>query len=184
MNTIRTPHAAAGSVAFFQAAWVVTDLDTAVRHWAAQGVGPFLVFRNIALEFTYRGVPAAVELSFALGQAGPIQIELICQHEDRPSAYRDSFREGESGLHHLGRIISDYDASKADFVAQGLEVAMEGNQGGVKYGYIDTRAQIGCMTELVQPTAANLELYEKVRRAGDTWDGRDPILELNLANEL
>jgi Glyoxalase/Bleomycin resistance protein/Dioxygenase superfamily len=172
------------SVAIFQSAWIVADLDTAIRHWVAQGVGPFFTFRNFSMEFSYRGRPSRTELSFGLAQAGPMQIELICQHDDQSSAYRDSFAAGESGLHHVGRIIDDYETVRANFKSQGIEFAMEGENGGVKYGYADTRAQIGCMTEIVQPTPANLAMYDNIRRASETWDGVDPFVELDLKEQL
>jgi Glyoxalase/Bleomycin resistance protein/Dioxygenase superfamily len=172
------------SKAIFQSAWVVSDLDAAVRHWGSHGIGPFFVFRDVLLEMTHRGQPSTARLSFGLGQAGPMQIELVCQHDDAPSAYRDSFAAEQSGLHHLGRIVDDYEAEKAIYLSQGYEVAMEGENGGVRYGYIDTRVPLGCMTEIVQPTAANLEMYDQVRRASETWDGCDPFVELNLAEQL
>ena len=40
-------------------------------------------------------------MSCAFAQAGPMQIELIEQHTDGPSVYRDMFPAGTGGFHHL-----------------------------------------------------------------------------------
>ena len=43
---------------------------------------------------TYRGTASGVDMQVAVAQAGPVQIELIQQHCDRPSVYRDLVEHG------------------------------------------------------------------------------------------
>ncbi|MFD2498635.1 hypothetical protein ACFSTI_06955 [Rhizorhabdus histidinilytica] len=76
-----------------QNAYVVRDLDEAMVRWnRTLGIGPFLVRRHIALrDVLYRGRPASLDISAAHAQAGDIQIELVMQHCDQPSAFRDMF---------------------------------------------------------------------------------------------
>jgi methylmalonyl-CoA/ethylmalonyl-CoA epimerase len=176
---IRDAHAT-GSSTIYQSAWIVNDLDAAVAEWVRAGVGPFFVVRNLCLDATHRGRPTTFQVSFGLAQAGPMQIELVQQHDDRPSAYRDVYAPGQGGFHHIGRQVEDYDQTSADYVRQGMVMALEGDTGGVKYGYVDTRAEIGCMTEIVQPTPGNAELYAAIREAGATWDGVEMIREIAL----
>jgi methylmalonyl-CoA/ethylmalonyl-CoA epimerase len=178
------PPGRTGSRPLFQTAWVVDDLDSAVRHWATLGVGPFLVFRNVVINFRHRGKPATAEVSFALAQAGPSQIELIAQHDARPSAYRDMYQRGESGLHHVGCLVQDYDSAVGTYTSQGIELATEGVTGDVRYAYLDTRHLIGCMTEIVGNVPSVASLYESVRIAGQDWDGHEPIREMTLTDHL
>lgn len=173
-----------GSRPLFQSAWVVDDLDAEVRHWVTLGVGPFFVFRNFVMDFQYRGNPATTEVSFGLAQAGPMQIELVAQHDARPSAYRDMYQPGKSGFHHVGCLVEDYDAAISAYTSQGIELAMAGVNGGVQYAYLDTRHEIGCMTEIVGNQASLASMYERVRIAGQDWDGHDPIREVNLTDQL
>jgi hypothetical protein len=174
----------AGSRPLFQAAWVVENLDSALRHWGSLGVGPFFVFRKLAIDFQYRGNPATAEVSFALAQAGPMQIELVAQHDARPSAYRDTYPLGKSGFHHVGCLVEDYDAAIGSYITREIELVVEGVNGGVRYAYLDTRHEIGCMTEIVGNRASLASMYEMIRIAGQDWDRHDPIREMNLADQL
>jgi methylmalonyl-CoA/ethylmalonyl-CoA epimerase len=59
-----------------------------MQRWIATArAGPFFVNAHAGVENTrYRGEPMAIDFSGALAQAGPMQIELIQQHSDTPSA--------------------------------------------------------------------------------------------------
>ena len=76
-----------------QNAYVVADLDAAIERWhRLWGLGPFFVRRHIVLpQVRYRGRAAALDISAAYVQAGPIQVELVTQHDAAPSAFRDMF---------------------------------------------------------------------------------------------
>ena len=96
---------------------VVRDLDAALRHWTeALGVGPFFVLPNLSPDgFRYRGEPSAPPLmSIALGNSGDMQVELIQQHDDHPSAYRDFLEAGREGVQHVSAWLNpdDYDATR------------------------------------------------------------------------
>ena len=99
-----------------QIAFVVRSLDRTLRYWTETlGVGPFFVFRNMSPEdFRYRGEPSpAPRLSVALGNSGDLQVELIEQHDDRPSAYRDFLAAGREGFQHVSSWLTraEYDAT-------------------------------------------------------------------------
>ena len=111
---------------FGQIAWVVDDLDAAVRHWQqTTGIGPFFVGAHIGgmiTDGTYRGRPTEVDISAAIAQAGPVQIELIQQHGRAPSPYRDVYAEGESGIHHMQAFVEDVEDRCRIYREHGFEV--------------------------------------------------------------
>ncbi|MFV2178078.1 VOC family protein [Actinomadura sp. LOL_016] len=160
-----------------QVGWVVDDLDAAIKTWLeTTGAGPFYVMRHVAPESTrYRGKPASVDTSLAMAQFGGIQIELIEQHDDVPSAYRDSVPVGTSAVHHLGGFAQDFDAEVERYVKLGIDIAYEGLFGDMRFAYIDTRSTIGCMTELMEPRPIILDLFAMVEEGSRNWDGSDPV---------
>lgn len=166
-------------VDLFQSAFVVDDIDRAMEQWLANGVGPFYVIRTPSVEaFHYRGQPTDLHFSVAMAQAGQSQIELIAQHDDRPSHYRDSFGPGEGGFHHMCRFTDDIAADVAAYVAQGIAVAAQGRSGDMGFAYVDTRQQLGFMTEIIEDRPSIRQLFDMVRDAAHNWDGKDPIREV------
>lgn len=165
----------AGNVA--QWAYVVEDIDTAMIRWQqVGGAGPFHVLRESELDVLYRGAPAKTTLSFGLAQVGDVHIELIQQHDDGPSAYRDVYPRGSSGgFHHVALVIPDVDAAVDFYARQGCEVAMSMNWGGMPVAYIDTRSELGCMTEVMRNDPVVTELHAQVAAAAVGWDGSDPV---------
>ena len=83
-----------------QNGYVVRDLEAAIAQWLeVPRVGPFFVLEHVKAEgFEYRGEPSPLEVSFAFANSGPLQIELIQQHGDAPSMYRDFLAAGREGL--------------------------------------------------------------------------------------
>lgn len=162
---------------FFQAAWVVNDLEQAMQRWIkTAAVGPFYVSRHVELEdYRYRGEPTKLDVSTALAQAGAMQIELIEQHSEGPSAYRDTYPEGCEGFHHICAFVDDFGKEVERHGPQSLPFAAEGVFGDMRFGYIDTRQAIGCMTEIIEDRKSIREVFKLVADAAVNWDGRDPI---------
>ncbi len=172
-----------------QIAFVVRDLDRALQYWTETlGVGPFFVFRNVTPEnYRYRGQPSPPPLlSIALGNSGGVQVELIQQHDDRPSAYRDFLAAGREGLQHVSSWLSraDYDATMARCVAAGAAVAHEGSiaGSGVRFAYFATDGiPGGLMYEIADVMEPNVYLLmQMIADAALAWDGSDPVRELHL----
>jgi len=161
----------------FQAAWVVADLEAAMRHWIENcGVGPFFVMENLQIEkMRYRGQPHEINFSVALAQAGPTQIELIFQHDDLPSVYRDAIAMGQTGFHHVGVWAHDFDRELKAYVEQGFAVAFEGRSSGMRFAYVDTRRTLGSMVEILEENAAVRARFRDIADVAANWDGRDPI---------
>lgn len=163
-----------------QNAWVVPDLEAAMRGWhVATGVGPFLVMRHLKqTDPYYRGRPLQPDFSVAIAQAGPVQVELIEQHCAEPSCYRESVPAGRTAFHHVAVIVPDYDAALAAYAAQGVERASWGVFGDLRFAYMDTQAALGCMVELIEDKPSIAKFFARVAAAPAAWDrSGDPWIE-------
>ncbi|MEN3976615.1 VOC family protein [Emcibacter sp. SYSU 3D8] len=169
-----------------QNAWVVRDLDQAIaRFTRTMKVGPWFMIPKIALNTVmYRGKPAELDISVAVAFAGHVQLELIEQHNDSPSAYRDTVPKGQDGYHHICFYPDDYDAELARYMSMGYEVATSGQVTSAndrRFCYIDTRKDLNCMVELVDAPEGGSVVWAALREATDNWDGRtDPIRTMGL----
>jgi catechol 2,3-dioxygenase-like lactoylglutathione lyase family enzyme len=163
-----------------QYGYVVNDIDEAARHWYEMfGAGPFFISRHHKSEDEFhRGVPNEADLSYAFGQAGPAHIQLIQQHNDAPSVYRDMFPSGEQGLHHVAILVPDIEAEKARFEAAGCEKVTE-LVSAAQVAYMDARDKIGCFVELYEKNDAIAGTFDNWKQIHDEWDGvTDPFREL------
>lgn len=162
-----------------QIAFMVEDLHEACRQWIrTTGIGPFLEVPHVVLEeFDYRGAKSSgLDFSVAIAQSGGVQIELVQQHSDGPSAYRDTIASGQTGFHHLAIYTDDYEAVYRRYVDQGFVAAVDGTFGGYRFSYIDTSAAIGCMIELIEANDMQDDFFARIAAAAEDWDGStDPI---------
>ena len=156
-----------------QYAWVVPDLDAAIAHWhRTLGVGPFLVNRNLTISAAHhRGVPRTVPFSTAVAQSGSTQIELVEQHDDGPSAFRDTVPAGMTRLHHVAILAEDYDATLAHYA--NVPVAADGRFGEIRFSYLDTTPTLGVMLEVLEDHPGIRAFFGAIRKAAERWDG-DP----------
>ncbi|MCP5180384.1 MAG: VOC family protein [Pseudomonadales bacterium] len=159
-----------------QYAYVVNDIETACRHWTELvGAGPFFVSpHHVSESHFHRGEPNRADLSYAFGQAGPAHIQLIQQHNDAPSVYRDLYPAGSQGFHHVAILPTDFDAEKARFEAAGFP-AVTTLVSAARVAYMDTRAAFGAFVEVYEDNAALRETFAFWKEVHDNWDGRDPI---------
>ncbi|MDE2405788.1 MAG: VOC family protein [Sphingomonadales bacterium] len=166
---------------YMQLCWVVPDLEAAIGNWVrTTGAGPFFVFEDVHFDdANYRGSPADIAPHrAAIGQHGPMQIELIQPLGDQPGIWRDVVPAGGFGMHHTGLYCRDYDAERAAFVAAGHEVVFEGLMMGARTCYIDTVAKLGFMTELITANPVAEMVFGQFRAAAEGWDGSDPVRRL------
>lgn len=169
-----------------QNAWVVRDLDKAIETFTrTMKVGPWFKIPKIGLNnVMYRGQPAELDISVAVAFAGHVQLELIEQHNDGPSAYRDAVPKGQEGYHHICFYPDDYDAELARYRAMGYEVATSGqvtSANNRRFCYIDTRKDLNCMVELVDAPEGGSIVWAALREITDGWDGKtDPVRMMGL----
>lgn len=137
---------------FYQMGYVVDDLEEAVQRWQrTTGAGPFQWLRDVQVDDgQYRGGPSNAAFSVALAQCGNMQIELIAQHNDAPSCYRDLFAPGQEGLHHLAVRTECFDEDVGRYQAAGFSSAFSGIYESIRFAYVDTSPALGFMLELVE----------------------------------
>ncbi len=161
-----------------QICWVVDDIDAAMANWTAtMGIGPFIIFRDLKLDTVrYRGTPTSTWMSIAIAQAGGVQIELVQQHCDNPSAYRDIVAKGRNGMHHIAIYVSDYEGALRHFTDQGFVAAIDGLFGEMRFAYVDTFEKLGCMVEIIEAHSVQDAIFARVAEAAEGWDGvTDPV---------
>ncbi|MFM7377383.1 MAG: VOC family protein [Erythrobacter sp.] len=166
-----------------QLAYKVNDLEAAAAaHRRAFGSGPFFVLRHVALASSvHRGVERPFDHSSAYGQWGSVMVELVVQHNADDSALHEMFHygSGHEGLHHAALFVDDLEAAIARFEAEGAPLAqLSVTGGGTAFAFVDTRASLGHMLELYEPTAQLTGFYDFVAAAAQDWDGRDLLREL------
>jgi Glyoxalase/Bleomycin resistance protein/Dioxygenase superfamily len=166
-----------GEYRFFQLGFVVDDVVDAAGKWARVfGVGPFHVLPVIEQQLVVRGEPAPVSVRVAVAQAGPVQIELIEQRDDRPSIFRDWTRGGTCALHQLATVTSDYDSKLAEYERLGYEPAAESHtRAGFRVAYFDTASDFGFYTEVVERTDDLMAQFAAIAETCALWDRTDPV---------
>ena len=165
-----------------QNGYVVRDIEAALDHWTrVLGVGPFFYFERAPVQaFEYHGEPSEIEVSIALGNSGPLQIELIQQRNDAPSMYRDFLAAGHEGLQHVAYWTHTLDEDLARAEAAGYRIGHRGQSGGPtgRFVYFDTEAHPGTVIELSEVDGAKGRFFEAVAQAAEGWDGSEPIREM------
>jgi len=176
------PHRNFSNRRFMQMCWVVPDIQAAMSTWLkTTGVGPFFLFDQVGFEQpVYRGQPSqSPDIAAAMAQAGDIQIELVCQRDDKPSMWRDVVPAGKSGLHHMALYCSDYDADLAAYTGAGAQVAFSGLMMGSRVCWVDTTRELGFMIELIEANDVAKSVFAQFEAAARNWDGSQPIRSLS-----
>ncbi|MGF1544918.1 MAG: VOC family protein [Parvularculaceae bacterium] len=163
-----------------QVAYVVKDVRAAAAAWTeALGVGPFHLMERPAIEDPiYRGAPGPVDFTVAVAPAGDVHVELIEQHCERPSCYRDlPLRDGKR-FHHVAVIVEDFDAEVARYEALGFAVAMSGRFGPLRFCYVDVSSVTDGMVEILEDKPFIRNYFAAIRASGENWDGSRPLRDV------
>jgi catechol 2,3-dioxygenase-like lactoylglutathione lyase family enzyme len=163
-----------------QLAFVVRDLDNALRYWTETlRVGPFVVIER-AIEgrtVVHRGQRTEMELTLAFSYVGDMQIELVRATSDAPSPYREYLDSGREGLHHVAYWPENFEGACAHLEASGLSevcvvYAPDSTRAVVHY---DAPSHIGTMVELVPASSERWAYFARMRRLVSGWDGSRPV---------
>ncbi|HZR38357.1 MAG TPA: VOC family protein [Nevskia sp.] len=156
-----------------QIAWLVEDLDAAIRHWMEfAGVGPWTVYRNTTLNGHCRGVPTRVKMDVGLSYQDEVQIELIQVTSRTPSPYQDAQGRTLVGMHHVAWLSRDIDGDVAQARRRGLTAAFEASNGVVRVAYMESAAEPGLLLEFIEAAPVVLEGFAAGIQAAREWDGR------------
>ena len=161
-----------------QNGYVVKDVEAAMKYWSETlGVGPFFYAPRVPVKnFRYRGEPQPIEVSVALANSGPLQIELVQQRNEVPSMYKAFLDAGHTGLQHIAYWTESFDQDIARLTAQGLKVVMSGEVGERgRYAYFDTEFHPGSVIELSEVAGPKGKLFRLIREASEGWNGKDPV---------
>lgn len=164
-----------------QIAYHVPDPESAAVEFArCFGWGPFFYFEHIALsECRFRGAAAEFDHGSAYGQAGELMVELITQHDDRPSVLRDMFLRDEVGIHHVAHFVASLPEALEQARQANIEIALDAcTATGTRFAMLDLTSRLGHMVEIYEGRDDLLKFYRYVRRAADGWDGSQPLRRL------
>ena len=140
----------------FQVAFVVGDLERAVRAFDARlAAGPWRgwIFGPQGQGREYLGRRAEWTLKLALNSRRP-QYELI-EPLEGPSIHADWLAERGEGFHHVGYVVPSLDRTTAEMEAAGHPVVARihsfGRAGDGAAAYYDTAPALGFLVEAVEP---------------------------------
>jgi hypothetical protein len=158
-----------------QFAYVVTDVDESIERWLSVGVGPWFVMRSMPQTgTTYRGEESEPILSIGFANSGDMQIELIQQHNNAPSIYREFLDVGRTGMHHVAYWAEDFEGTMARANSAGYRTAQLGRAAGTGFGYLDG-GPAAEFVEVMQLNELTSGMMDHIRDAAVAWDGADPI---------
>ena len=140
----------------FQIAFVVSDLERAVRQFDARlAAGPWRgwIFGPQGQGREYRGEPAEWSLRLVLNDRSP-QFELV-EPMTGPSIHADWLAERGDGFHHLGYVVTSVAQTTEEMEAAGhpaiARVHSFGAAGDGVAAYYDTADALGFLVEAVEP---------------------------------
>jgi hypothetical protein len=157
-----------------QIAYSVQDIEREMLRYSEQlHVGPWFVWGPfVPPEGVYRGQPTTPTFTVGHAFAGHLMVELIEQHDDSPSV----FRERGYGFHHWAMITKAFDEDLARYKALGYEEAFSDRlPTGSRVMYLDATRDFPGMIELLEHTDAQEAAYTEMYRASIGWDGENPI---------
>jgi hypothetical protein len=161
-----------------QVAYTVADIKAGMRDFTARlNIGPWFVTGPfVTPEGQYRGKPTRLELTLAMTFAGHVMIELIEQHNDVPSVYREYIDRRGHGFHHWAIGSRSFDDDVARYRGKGFEVAFsDRSPRGNRVVYMDTTAELNGMVEIIEMTEVLDARYAMMFEVSRGWDGRDPV---------
>lgn len=159
-----------------QLAFVVKDLDTALRYWTeVLKVGPFVVIEKSRGDrrVLHRGVETDMEWLLAFAYMGDVQIEFIQPLNDAPSIYKEFLDSGHQGLHHVAYWPDNFEAACIHLEANGFTDACSFymKDGTRNLVYYETPAHMGAVIEVVPLTAERTAYFNRIQRLSQNWDG-------------
>lgn len=168
-----------------QQGYVVPDIEAAMQHWLARGVGPFVFvdIRDFPGLYCDQPISAAMQAGFAY--SGDQQIEVITPSLDHPSIYRDFLNVSpDGGLQHLAFWVDNVDKKLAELADLGVRHRVWQRYGTPPdfeaHAYIDLIEQPGVMIQLMARSDFYTMLFGALHTAASDWDGRaDPIRVLD-----
>jgi hypothetical protein len=106
-----------------------------------------------------------------------LQVELVEVHRAEPSSLAEIVQHA-SGIHHVAVFADSIDEEQRRLVELGWPAVMTAETAsGFRYAFHDTRALLGHLLEVYEPSAGVRALYAMVADAARGWNGADPVRE-------
>jgi hypothetical protein len=159
-----------------QVAFIVDDLERAAQQWAKiHGAGPFFLLDDVAVTDVRGpdGEPGVLKQGIAVGQWGPLMVELVRQ--DRVEPPRAAELLTAPGFSHIAYFSTDSEADAERLESSGAPVILSLNFGGVPVRFHDARKTSGFVIEHYAFVEGVEETYRKVATAAEDWDGSAPV---------
>ncbi|KMO36315.1 VOC family protein [Methylobacterium aquaticum] len=161
-----------------QIAYVVADIERSMKDFSDRlGMGPWFVSGPfVPPEGLYRGKPTDMRVTLAIAFAGHVMIELIQQHDDKPSVYREMIETRGYGFHHWGICSEDFDRDVERYVGADYPVAFsDRSPRGVRIAYVDATRDLPGMIEIIESSDRLQSIDMDYFAASQNWDGTDPV---------
>jgi hypothetical protein len=164
-----------------QIGYVVRDLDAAMQSWCKIEVGPWFTMRNLEQKNCwYRGRHCEPTVSIGIANSGPLQVELIQQHDGGASIYREFLDAGRAGFHQIAWWTEDFDGLMKKAEAARWPIVFSGDGNGVaSFAYFELDTTISTVVEVMELNDSTRALAETVAKGAEQWDGiTDPVRSL------
>jgi len=155
--------------AIYQVAFLVEDLERAALAWGRRGAGPFYRFDGFRFtEILFPEGMASPTLSILLGYSGDTMLELIEVQEDPTGLFPAS---PGPAPHHLAMLVDDIDGYLEKHSCRD-QLALHGRfPTGTPIAMLDTRAELGLLTELVTLDASVQQMIAHMRAEAAAFNG-------------
>jgi hypothetical protein len=161
----------------FQFAYTTDDAHATALAWTATlGIGPWSVRGPFtATSGRYRGRMNEASLTVARTFNGGVMIELIQQHDEHASIFREAIQASGFGFHHVA--IADHDFDKRAAVLQsagGAPIFEDVLPTGARVAFFQGAPGFPALVELVELTPAQQAGYDSLHALCRGWDGTEP----------
>lgn len=161
-----------------QIAYTVADVEKAACSYAGElRIGPWFLRGPLqARKPIYRGIRQDLRLSIAIAYTGHMMIELIQQHDDQPSVYRESFEKNGYGFHHWGIASDHYEDDIASYLNRGFELVFtDETPVETRVAYFDAKRGWPGFIELIEINSDSELRFSKMYAEALLWNGKDAI---------
>ena len=129
---------------------VVENMDKALSHYDALGIGPFKPLKLSPSEGLLRGKTLITTPIISMGEVGGIVIELL-QPTEEDSLIKEFFESKGEGVHHIAFLVDDIDKETDKLVKKGFDVLFSQKSGKGGCAFFDTGKIGGMFVELFCP---------------------------------
>lgn len=160
-----------------QVGFMSRDIDRSIQYFVeAWGVGPWYVMRNVAAPMIYQRERTDLEISIAMANCDDLQFEIVMQHNDAPSLYRDALAH-TSALHiqHVASWVGDIAGVEADAQAKGWSSIFETAAPPGRSVFLTHPDEPAVCIELSDCDPFKNLVRAAIREAAASWDGGEPI---------